>query len=117
MGPIRRKVPSQWDANQSETIRQTLLYHGADCTPYEGLSATGWPVMNLLRSEVAMKNGTLLAKNGQGQFLPAISCHLLCHGEPENIALQVVRCTLFGQPISATLIFHAIENRFFCNHN
>ncbi len=59
-----------WDANRRETISQDLLHHGADYTPYEGLAVTGWPVMTLLRGEVAMENGKVLAAKGQGRYLP-----------------------------------------------
>jgi dihydroorotase-like cyclic amidohydrolase len=32
-----------WDPNRKETIRQELMHHGADYTPYEGRAVTGWP--------------------------------------------------------------------------
>jgi dihydropyrimidinase len=59
-----------WDPNRRETISQSLMHHGADYTPYEGLAVTGWPIMTLLRGEVAMDDGKVLAAKGQGQFLP-----------------------------------------------
>jgi dihydropyrimidinase len=59
-----------WDPTKKETISQSLLHHGADYTPYEGLQVTGWPVMTLLRGEVAMEQGRVLATKGWGQFLP-----------------------------------------------
>jgi dihydropyrimidinase len=59
-----------WDPNRRETISQALLHQGAEYTPYESLAVTGWPVMTLLRGEVAMDRDEVLATNGQGRFLP-----------------------------------------------
>jgi dihydropyrimidinase len=58
-----------WDPKRKETIRQELLHHGADYTPYEGLAVTGWPVMTLLRGKVMMRDGEILGQPGDGQFL------------------------------------------------
>ena len=58
-----------WDPNRRETIRQDLLHHGADYTPYEGMAVTGWPVMTILRGEVAMEEGRILNLPGNGRFL------------------------------------------------
>jgi dihydropyrimidinase len=58
-----------WDPKCKETIRQELLHHGADYTPYEGLAVTGWPVMTLLRGKVMMRDGEILGRPGDGQFL------------------------------------------------
>jgi dihydropyrimidinase len=59
-----------WDPNRREVIRQEIMHHGADYTPYEGLHVTGWPVMTILRGEVVCENGTVLARKGKGRFLP-----------------------------------------------
>ena len=59
-----------WDPNRRETIRQEILHHGADYTPYEGLAVTGWPVMTILRGQVVMEDGRILGAPGGGQFLP-----------------------------------------------
>jgi dihydropyrimidinase len=59
-----------WDPNRRETIRQELLHHGADYTPYEGLAVTGWPVMTILRGQVAVDEGKVLVEKGAGRFLP-----------------------------------------------
>jgi dihydropyrimidinase len=58
-----------WDANRKETIRQDLLHHGADYTPYEGLAVTGWPVMTILRGKVVAEDGNILGEPGDGRFL------------------------------------------------
>ena len=58
-----------WDPKRRETIRQELLHHGADYTPYEGLAVTGWPVMTVLRGNVVMEEGRILGAPGDGRFL------------------------------------------------
>jgi dihydropyrimidinase len=58
-----------WDPNRKETIRQEILHHGADYTPYEGPAATGWPVVTILRGSVAMEDGRILGAPTGGRFL------------------------------------------------
>ncbi|WP_407528050.1 dihydropyrimidinase [Methylobacterium oryzisoli] len=58
-----------WDPNRKETIRQELMHHGADYTPYEGIAVTGWPVMTILRGEVVAEEGRILGAPGRGRFL------------------------------------------------
>lgn len=58
-----------WDPNRKETIRQELMHHAADYTPYEGLAVTGWPVMTLLRGKVVAEEGKILGAPGDGGFL------------------------------------------------
>lgn len=58
-----------WDPNRKETIRQELMHHGADYTPYEGQAVTGWPVMTVLRGKIVMEDGRILGEPGDGDFL------------------------------------------------
>jgi dihydropyrimidinase len=58
-----------WDANRKQVIRQDVLHHGADYTPYEGLAVTGWPVMTILRGKVVAEEGKILGEPGDGSFL------------------------------------------------
>ena len=58
-----------WDPNRKETIRQEILHHGSDYTPWEGFTVTGWPVMTISRGKIVMENGKVLANAGDGQFL------------------------------------------------
>jgi dihydropyrimidinase len=58
-----------WDPNRKETIRQELLHHGTDYTPYEGMAVTGWPVMTILRGELVCEEGRILGRKGDGRFL------------------------------------------------
>jgi len=58
-----------WDPNRKETISQSLMHHGADYTPYEGMEVTGWPVMTVLRGKVVMEDGRIVGEPGDGGFL------------------------------------------------
>jgi dihydropyrimidinase len=60
-----------WDPTAKGTIRNADLQHGADYTPYEGMEITGRPVTVLLRGDVAVENGELVAEKGQGRLPPA----------------------------------------------
>jgi len=59
-----------WDPTRQMTLSQSLLHHGADYTPYEGLAVTGWPVTTILRGKVIVDNGTLTGAQGYGTYLP-----------------------------------------------
>jgi dihydropyrimidinase len=58
-----------WDPHRHETIRQEILHHGADYTPWEGFAVQGWPVTTIARGKVVAKDGEVLGKPGQGQIL------------------------------------------------
>ncbi len=58
-----------WDPNRRETIRQEIMHHGADYTPYEGMAVTGWPVVTMLRGEIVAEEGRIVGEKGGGQFL------------------------------------------------
>ena len=58
-----------WDPNRKETIRQELMHHGADYTPYEGIAVTGWPVATFLRGKLVAEEGKILGEPGDGAFL------------------------------------------------
>ena len=59
-----------WDPNRRETIRQEIMHHGSDYTPYEGISVTGWPVVTILRGKVVAEEGRIVGDKGDGRFLP-----------------------------------------------
>jgi dihydropyrimidinase len=56
-----------WDPNRRETIRQAILHHGADYTPWEGFEVTGWPGMTLVRGEVVAEEGRIVGREGFGR--------------------------------------------------
>ena len=58
-----------WDPNRRETIRQEILHHGADYTPWEGFPVTGWPVMTIAGGAVIAEDGRVLSEPGRGRVL------------------------------------------------
>jgi dihydropyrimidinase len=58
-----------WDAQRRVTIRNELLHHAVDYTPYEGIAVTGWPALTLARGEVIWEDETFRGRAGHGQFL------------------------------------------------
>jgi dihydropyrimidinase len=58
-----------WDPNRKETIRQEILHHGADYTPWEGFEVTGWPVMTIAGGEIVAQHGKLSGTKGRGRVL------------------------------------------------
>lgn len=59
-----------WDPERQVTIRNEMLHHDVDYTPYEGRTVTGWPVMTLSRGELVWRDGEVLGQAGHGRFLP-----------------------------------------------
>ena len=59
-----------WDPRREVTIRNEMLHHDVDYTPYEGRTVTGWPIMTLSRGELVWNDGEVLGRAGQGRFLP-----------------------------------------------
>jgi dihydropyrimidinase len=58
-----------WDADRRVTIRNEMLHHAVDHTPYEGMQVTGWPVVTISRGEVLCADGEVTSKAGRGKFL------------------------------------------------
>ncbi|MEI8304729.1 MAG: dihydropyrimidinase [Burkholderiales bacterium] len=58
-----------WDMNAPRTIRNEMLHHAVDYTPYEGIEVKAWPAMTLSRGTVVWDNGQYLGREGHGQFL------------------------------------------------
>jgi dihydropyrimidinase len=58
-----------YDGQRRLTIRNQMLHHNVDYTPYEGLEITGWPELVLSRGEIVVENGECTGKPGRGSFL------------------------------------------------
>jgi dihydropyrimidinase len=58
-----------WNPEREVTISQSVLHHGCDYTPYEGLKVKGWPMTTILRGQVIVRDGKLEAKSGTGIYL------------------------------------------------
>lgn len=59
-----------WDPERKVTISQSLLHHGADYTPYEGIAVTGWPTSTMVRGKFVVKDGALVGAKGSGAYIP-----------------------------------------------
>jgi dihydropyrimidinase len=59
-----------WDTERAVTIRNEMLHHAVDYTPYEGTEVRGWPVITLSRGEVVYADGVVTSIAGRGRFLP-----------------------------------------------
>jgi len=58
-----------WDPTLRETIRQEILHHGSDYTPWEGFEVTGWPVTTILRGRVVVENRVMVDGGHHGGHL------------------------------------------------
>jgi len=58
-----------WDPQRRETIRQEILHHGADYTPWEGFEVTGWPVLTMVRGTVVAKDGAVTGPVAHGRVV------------------------------------------------
>ncbi|WP_038358348.1 dihydropyrimidinase [Bosea sp. UNC402CLCol] len=58
-----------WDPEREVTIGQSLLHHGSDYTPYEGIAVRGWPVTTIVRGQVVVCDGVLEARPGAGRHV------------------------------------------------
>ncbi len=58
-----------WDPNRRETLTQARLHHGADYTPWEGFSVTGWPVMTIARGVVVAEDGRFTGAPYRGRVI------------------------------------------------
>lgn len=58
-----------WDPRKRETIRQAILHHGSDYTPWEGFPVVGWPVMTIAGGEIVAEDGRITGAAGRGRIL------------------------------------------------
>jgi dihydropyrimidinase len=68
-----------WDPKKSVTITNGILHHGADYTPYEGLTVTGWPVRVLVRGKTVTDGAMLVGAKGSGNYLKRTRSSLTAH--------------------------------------
>ncbi|MBX8802027.1 dihydropyrimidinase [Pseudochrobactrum asaccharolyticum] len=58
-----------WDPNKSVVITNDILHHGADYTPYEGMTVQGWPVRVMLRGKTIIYDGKHVSEERNGTYL------------------------------------------------
>ncbi|EJN02666.1 dihydropyrimidinase [Herbaspirillum sp. YR522] len=74
-----------WDPHKQVTIRNDMLHHDVDYTPYEGMQVTGWPVITLSRGEIVCSDGQACGAVGRGQFL---ACGLPDPARPRKVVVD-----------------------------
>ncbi len=57
------------DPNKKHSLNAADLHMGTDFSMYEGMEATGWPVMTILRGKVIVENERFVGKPGEGEFV------------------------------------------------
>lgn len=57
------------DLNLEQTVTPSLIQGFCDYTIFDGWKVKGWPVMTLLRGEVIVKDGQLIATKSRGRYL------------------------------------------------
>lgn len=58
-----------WDPELTRTVTHESLHDGADYSPYEGMTLTGWPTTVVLRGKVMVCDDALEGELGDGQYL------------------------------------------------
>jgi dihydropyrimidinase len=58
-----------WDPDKVVSIRNEMLHHAVDHTPYEGMQVRGWPITTISRGEVIYADGQVTSNAGRGRFL------------------------------------------------
>jgi dihydropyrimidinase len=58
-----------WNLDHAGTIRNELLHHAVDYTPYEGIAVSAWPDLTLSRGRVVWGDRTYQGEPGWGRFL------------------------------------------------
>ena len=77
-----------WDPKRKETIRQEILHHGADYTPWEGFEVTGWPLKTILRGNWCSTRAKLLVALGMGSSSVEGSRPMQCQKADAGLALR-----------------------------
>lgn len=57
-----------WDERRI-VLRNQMLHHACDYTPYEGMTLSAWPAWTLLRGEVIWSDGEFVGRPTGGRFL------------------------------------------------
>jgi dihydropyrimidinase len=61
-----------FDEGREKVIRNDMLHHAADYTPYEGMKLRAWPGVTVSRGRVVWQEGVFSAEAGSGQFQPCL---------------------------------------------
>ena len=57
------------DLDETKTVTPELLQSGADYSPYEGRTVTGWPTHTVVRGSLAYEHGEVVGESGYGTHI------------------------------------------------
>ncbi|WP_234196786.1 dihydropyrimidinase [Pseudacidovorax sp. NFM-22] len=72
----------QFAPGEERTIRNDMLHHAADYTPYEGMKLRAWPATTVSRGRLVWHDGRFDAAPGSGLFLPCLRPRAPRDGNP-----------------------------------
>ena len=58
------------DLAARRTITPALVQSACDWNLWDGWEVTGWPVLTMLRGQIVMRDGEIVARPGLGRYLP-----------------------------------------------
>jgi dihydropyrimidinase len=58
-----------WDPQRSQSLDADALHMATDHSPYEGMTATGWPSLVTVRGRVVAEDGRYVGEPGYGRFV------------------------------------------------
>lgn len=73
------------DPAKTTTVSAGSLHMKAGYTPYEGMTASGWPVITVSRGEVIFRDGRFTAGKGRGYFVKRRPFSLSAGGRQESL--------------------------------
>ncbi|QIE56752.1 dihydropyrimidinase [Pikeienuella piscinae] len=80
-----------WDPERKVVIRNEMMRHAGDYTPWEGFEVTGWPSATYVRGRLVCKDGAPVAEAGGGRHVPRAPYPLI---EPAGRARAELRDAL-----------------------
>jgi dihydroorotase (multifunctional complex type) len=57
------------DMDSEKTVTPEVLHSAQDFTPFEGMRLKGWPTHTIVRGQVALEDGRVVAEPGIGQYI------------------------------------------------
>jgi len=58
------------DLSLEKKVKASNLHYKVGWTPYEGWILKGWPIATVVRGQIVMRDGQVVAKEGLAQFIP-----------------------------------------------
>ena len=57
------------DLHKKVKVTPEILHSASDYTLYDGWTMEGWPIMTIVRGNIVMENGEIVASPGTGQYV------------------------------------------------